>query len=519
MSTQAITNAFKTNLIRNSIDILSDKLLYLFYARPVAFSGAVPDVDDTVLTENEIKNNIMALKKIQGTDFAIGINKVEWTSGTVYSQYDSETDMSGLSFYVITSENKVFKCIDNAGGAASTEEPVEQVDKLDDDYRWKYMFRIPSGFKRKFDYTNYLPIYEDELQINSAIPGTLDRIDITAGGTGYAVSYDGSALSYIPLYLEGDGDEVATGTVNITTSTNVISSISLTSAGSGYRVANSRVVPVKLRQKSAERAYEFSVGTDYPYAYALAQIGPNGSITNIELISGGDGYDNGEAEVVQSSAIAYGILNAGVIESIEIEYEGRNFSYATAVPVIGSGSLAVLSTSLSPYSGHGADPANELKANHLLLNIKVIHDEDNDFTVDNDIRRIGLIRDVQEFDAAGNIISALSDTLSAKETLNLDAPLTVVGDSAIFGGSSGAKALVIDSPASQVRVIRAQGESNKLGFTIGETIHSAGDSAVLESIDKQEYVPYSGTILYINNLNAITRSDDQLESINFALTF
>jgi hypothetical protein len=523
MNTQGITYNLKTSLIKNIIDTLNVSPLYLYYARPTDFiNSVIPDVLDTTIGENEIKSNIMSLKRIRGSDVAPGFKKIEWSSGIIYDQYDSNINMVNKNFYVITNENKVFKCLNNGNGSASTFKPIENSGLLSDGYLWQFMFRIPSGVLRKFAYEEYLPVFEDSLIINSARPGTVDRIDILNSGQNYSVFYDGSALPYIPIFIKGDGIVNDSATVNLNVNSGEISNVNIIDGGSNYRIVSGKtVVPVMIMQKGAEREFVFSGGVNFDYAFGLAKLSVNGVIEDIEIILGGDNYTESEpATVVQSSSIAYANLGtSGGIESIDIEYIGSDFSIADAILVSSTGIGANLKVSLSPKFGHGAEPVFELNANNLLISTNVVLDENTDFTIENDFRQFGFMRDVLEFDAAGNIIAGFSSTLSAKESMSLDSPLDVAEDGIVFGEVSGAKALTVDTINNTVRVIRPHNNSNQIKFQLNEEIKSATGSATIVSVQKPEYVPHSGHILYINNIAAIERSDDQLETINFVLTF
>ena len=519
MSTQSLTHAIKTNLINNVLTALTDNPIYLYYARPIAYqSASIPESVDDIETENTIKSNMMSLKKLYKSDLIPGISKVEWSSGITYDQYESAGSLVALNFYVVD-DNKVFKCINNGGGSPSTVKPNEQADVLSDGYKWKLMFIIPSGLMRKFGTGNYLPVVEDELQMRSAIPGTLDRVDIIAGGSAYNTFYNNSVLSYVPIFMKGDGEENDSATVNIIPTLSEITEVTVVGGGEKYRIVSDRKVPVQIRQAEAERLHNFSEGTPFTYAYGLANISPGGTITNVEIVSGGDNYIEGIAKVVQSSAIAYAKTTAGVISEVEIEYAGIGFSYIDPIIVSTNGSGADIEVSISPYGGHGSDPVNELKASHLMINTRVIYGENDDFTVDNDIRRLGFITNVSEFGTDGSVIDAFSDTLSAMELISTEDDIDISLDESLFGATGGAHATIIDKLGDDIRVIRSPGISNSLDFILGERVYSPLGDSIINSIQKSEYVPYSGDILYINNIDAIERSPNQLESINFILTF
>ena len=70
---------------------------------------------------------MIAMKRIQTADASYATTRYNWTTGTIYTQYtdtNSSLYSASPSFYVLTSDNNVYKCLDNARGAASTVMPT-----------------------------------------------------------------------------------------------------------------------------------------------------------------------------------------------------------------------------------------------------------------------------------------------------------------------------------------------------------------------------------------------------------
>ena len=97
---------------------------------------------DSVLNEFKNFDVLLAAKKITASDVSFVIPRRNWTSGTVYDIYRHDyeefitgststrvTSNSGATtlfdstFYVLTSDRNVYKCLDNNGGGTSTDEP------------------------------------------------------------------------------------------------------------------------------------------------------------------------------------------------------------------------------------------------------------------------------------------------------------------------------------------------------------------------------------------------------------
>lgn len=246
MNTQTLTHAIKTTLIKNVLDTATADPLYMYYSRPTDFENSIiPDVIDSIEGDNEIKSNMMSLKRIQRSDMNPACRKIEWVSGTVYDQYESNADLSDKNFYVVLDNRQVYKCLNNNGGAASTVVPTDNIQTLADGYSWHLMFIIPLGLDRKFSFQDFIPIYEDKLVINSATLGSITRINVNDSGSNYAVSYDDAELSYIPIFVNGDGDTNQTGIVEITEINGEITDVTISDPGSNYRIpSGGKVIPV-----------------------------------------------------------------------------------------------------------------------------------------------------------------------------------------------------------------------------------------------------------------------------------
>ena len=73
---------------------------------------------------HEAYQNMIGMKKIASSDVSHIVPRHTWSTGTVYVAWDSDDSaIYDKSFYIITSEFKVYKCI-SSPGTASTVEPT-----------------------------------------------------------------------------------------------------------------------------------------------------------------------------------------------------------------------------------------------------------------------------------------------------------------------------------------------------------------------------------------------------------
>ena len=524
MPTSSLSTQINYRNAKQFVDAVnsSSKKFYVFVGRPQAWlpnDNVPPDVDNTLSSEYKAWYDITAMKRVNAQDVHLGFRRINWATGVTYTEYSPDVDLSTANFYVFTDENKVYKCISNNNNSPSTVKPTHitaDVQKLTDGYRWKYMFSLSDSLLRKFAVSNYLPIDSNSTVVDNAAKGSIEHLKLISGGTGYVASRSVSTGTAIPIFVNGDGDRVATAKCIIVTSNGAVQSVAeITESGTGYPTPPEESIPVMIRQISTDGAVES--------AFGIAKTNVEGRIVSVEKIIGGTRYVSGPAIIVHSSCKGYAETNSsGVITNVEISngYTGRNFRYAIATVVAVATTQAVVKPIISPFSGHGFSPERELFARYVLINLRIAYAEgQGDFTVQNDFRRIGLIENPYAF---GTTNIATADTLSAQRVLILNnIQGTFSEDNTIYGQTTGAKGLFVDLVnTNQLRYIRDTEIANTIDFAVGESItSSSGAAGTVSQIIEPEVDPYSGDILFINNRVAIDRSTDQIETISLVLEY
>jgi hypothetical protein len=198
----------------------------------------------------DIFKNIFVAKQIYSNDISAVIERIDWTSGTTYDYYRDDVDMfevdgAGLlflKFYVRNRYDQVFKCLWNNNDGPSTQEPFFQPGSYgtnniyvgSDGYKWKYMYTIDVGVKRKFMDSRWIPVPVSSITPNpiqsAAGFGDIEVINVTNSGSGYD-----SANATITVTITGDGTG-ATGTAE--TSNGQITNIIVNNVGANYTYAN-----------------------------------------------------------------------------------------------------------------------------------------------------------------------------------------------------------------------------------------------------------------------------------------
>lgn len=234
MSLFGITPYFRVTSAIAFVESITTSNYYIGLSRIAEWDSPASDVapPDIVLSQqyyHEIKRSCFGIKKIKTNDVCLGIKRYDWTTATVYVQYDDEDIiLNTKQFYVMTSEYKVFKCLFNNNGGQSTVMPTEAVQATGDGYIWKYMFTVNASDRIKFLSNNIIPIRE---VVNSYVTGQIDVIQVTNGGTGY------NPLSPPTVTITGDGTLATVSTITINVGTGAIEKIAIDTKGSNYSYA------------------------------------------------------------------------------------------------------------------------------------------------------------------------------------------------------------------------------------------------------------------------------------------
>lgn len=219
--------------------------LYCFLGKTTDWETALTPPTPTNSDEEffETFNEMIVHKKINSTDIVFAAPRNNWLSGTVYDYFyhynqletgvDGATSLEESNYYVLTDEMNVYKCIDNAGGSASTEKPTgTSVNTFEtvDGYIWKFMFSISPADSNRFLTPLFMPVrYKTEddgsnqyLVQQSAVPGTIEKIKIISGGDSYSTP---------TITINGDGTG-ATATATVVDG--VITEVTITDPGQDY---------------------------------------------------------------------------------------------------------------------------------------------------------------------------------------------------------------------------------------------------------------------------------------------
>jgi len=514
-------NNYYTFLAHPEPDNISDGIGY----GDATWPTKTPDPIDSFDEENRYHDSMLFLKKVTSSDVRRVIPRINWQSGTVYEMYrnnysaynrTSQSATSGLygsSYYVVTSEFKVYLCINNGSSPendgegrtskvepthTSTTVPPKDESADSDNYQWKYLYTIAPSDIVKFVTDDYIPLPENWGDISTkavkdaSVNGKLETIVIKNAGTATINSGNGD-IEGIPIIGDGSGGKAT------------------------LKVAGGVVDSIKLSDTNSK---------DYTYAV-------------VDLYAGFESGTNKVTSVGENE-------NQPVFEVI-----------------------------IPPKGGHGADVYRELGGYRVMIYSKFDNNvnDKGDYIIGNTFSRVGIIKD--PLDTAGTSVlnkrtatslGALklrvpdnSSTLLSNVVYKPNARITQFSDDAAAGiGTAVGYVASWDSTTGVLKYYQPVGFSTQslygkelknfvgvstaitgathieVGGTVDDLVVDTsfnGESVVIgqreESLSQTfingvaspEIKKFSGEIIYIDNRAVVTRTASQKEEVKIVIEF
>jgi hypothetical protein len=455
--------------------------------------------------ESEIKETIISMKKVTGSDVRRMVRKKTWESGTTYEMYRHDYTIYNLSpitnssslydanYYVINEDLRVYICLqngtdpENSKGKPSVDQPnfvdlePRPAGTSGDGYIWKYLYTIKPSEIVKFDSIEFIPVPEDWGKVgesisikNNAISGKVQILTISNRGSEYFPT--SGTFTNIPILGDGTGGK------------------------------------------------------------ATIVVDSFGKVSDAYITDGGTGYTKGVIE-----------FDPKLMPDMDFENKGT---------------IAKIDVVIPPKGGHGYDIYRELGAYRVLVYSRYNTDETNpDTIIGNDFARIGIIKnptkitsDVEPLDIAEvSALKALKLTGAATTltTYAVDSTITQtvstgttaigfvaswnnitgvlkyyqpVGLATVGVGykinnfSSTGSSLVINGAAFGSTPLSIDTAFTGISTVINNRTYQLGSNFVA-GIASAEYNKKSGEIIYIDNRPPIPRSASQKEDIKIVLEF
>jgi len=471
-----------------------------------------PDtISDTNYDEKSVWDNMYAAKKITGSEVELVIPKVTWTANSKYREYDdtitqdelliANTQQNLKGLYALNSENNVYKCLSNNSSANSVSEPTGQnlsangVINTADGYIWKYMYNIKPT--NRFLSNTWIPAptstsaLDYDVSDTTVVDGELVHILVTNAGSGYVESN-------VSVSAFTSGCTI----LQLSNTTNVAANMTVTGTGipSLTRISNVDTPNSKITISNSTSANGGGTGNTLSL------------ITRVYI--DGDG----------SQATADATLANGTISKILLTTPGIDYSYAN-ISIYGTGTGANARAILPPKWGHGYNPARELGATNVMISMRVGEVDSSEsgvISTNTSIRQYGLLRNPHKYGSntaantatANSVISQTTDvTLITGDQYTLD-ELVYQGPSVNTASFFG---YVNDQTSTEVKLTKVKGTPTN-GVPLKGTITNPTGRIVVTTANP-EFEPYTGGILFVENIQKIDRTDGQAENLKFVIKF
>lgn len=374
---------------------------YYFLGKTLEFQGGDVEIPLSNLAyEAQTRNDMIAIKAINAGDVSFVIPRIEWTSGTVYDMYDDQKDEEVTNFYAMDADTfNVYKCLDNNYGSPSTSKPTNtdvEPFTTPDGYKWKFMYNVPLASRNKFLTDAYIPV-SNSLRNRFFSNGGIETVSIENAGTGYT-------QTTTTIVVDGDGEgAILTPVIQGGKLVDVV----IENPGIGYTFANIEVESTRTTAVNAQVTTNLSRG-DINSPQALSEtLATPGTIDTILVTAGGSGYTTAPTVTISgdgTGCVASAVVVGGVVTKIEVTNPGTGYTFAS-VTLSGNATARAI---ISPPGGHGKNAVTELRARTLMFYGNLSNEKLAGFTVDNDYRQFGIIRNPKTREASSRIVDTSS---------------------------------------------------------------------------------------------------------------
>ena len=500
--TAIITEKFRLHNAEQFYESFSEAAPHVYYmligkATPftAATSGGTdalpPTPADDVSSEFYVWDQTIAGKKITSSDVTYAVPRRDWANSTTYDMYEDNVSSSNLTasgqasvyqstFFFRTSDNRVYKVMDNNGGTAySGSEPTSESTSpfAQGGYILKYMYTITAAEQTKFLTTDFMPVSTDSAVSAAATDGKIESLIVT-GGSGYT---DGTYY----VAVNGDGSSAGTSSgaiVSFVVSSNAIADFGLTSGtdtivyagGTGYTYGTVTLTDATV---FTDATLETAASSGY------IDNGSGGAIQVMVGPKSGHGY-NAVTELGGHYILMNTLFIGAERDDLLTANDFRNIGIVTSPTTYGTSTVASDSTIRQTYAAKLTSVSGTFTADEKITQAST-----------------AAIGKVVEWDSTNSILYFQQERFTDYGTSSVGAYVAFSGANAITGASSSAVGTP-DSTADSAVTLSG-------GFTI----------TFSDGYCNPELQPDSGNIIYNENRSPISRATDQTEDIKIVVEF
>ena len=399
---EVLTTKLKNDTLRLFYDDIANNEFYFAVSSIALTELTTVDAVNSQYSKNEFLENIVFGKQVLTSDIKYMVKYYPWQKDSVYTQYDDKVNLDGTNFYAVVEPNnndsgdyRVYKCLNNNNGAASTTPPNynaetnEQLYLMPDGYLWKFMYYLTEQEFEAYNAVGYIPL-----------PGTFDVNPANTAITGSPVS-----SIFVENFIDNNGythiDSASVFGPAQNDGTVVITADGLSEISNFYSG-----MTLYVTISSTQESHAYIIDT-----YTFEQGTGHGRF-KVEGDPLGDGVVNGSgAKILPTVEIAgdgtgcsaIPKLDDGTIKTIEVINTGSNYNNIVATikdPLFNfnpddTNSIdvrAVLRPILAPKGGHAYNLIDELQCRHVLLYGYITETDNNAIGKSNSYSVVGLVK-------------------------------------------------------------------------------------------------------------------------------
>ena len=419
---------------------------------------------DSVSQEFHVFDDLLAAKKVASTDVSVVIPRRNWTSGTVYDYYRHDyghyitgsttsvvtadsgaTALYDTTFYVMTDDFNIYKCLDNNDGGTSTTKPTgtsTSILSTADSYKWKYMYSLSAAQQANFLSTDFMAVATNSTVSSAAVDGAVNLVKIKTAGSG------GTDGTHTGVAIRGDG---SSGVASVTVSGGAVTAVTVTTPGTGYTFAYIRNADIVSAGATSLSGAELDV---------------------IIEPKGGHG-----ANAIEELGGFFVMMNT----NFEADETSNSGDFTTA------NDFRRVCLLRDPNSGGSAASATTIRGTKAIL----VTSPSGTFTVDEEVNQAttGAVGKVVEWDSSNNILYYIQTRFN-DEGIDANGNLTAFsGTNTITGQSSSVTATPSSSSTTVDSIVFTSGyNSGEIDEDTGDVLYIENRSPITRAADQTENV-------------------------------
>lgn len=316
-------------------------------------------------------------------------------------------------------------------------------------------------------------------------------------------------------------------------STGQIISVYIKDGGIGYTTASVEVKRNKINPASGKVTAAVSVdvnpGSTNTQQSLVERTAINGSIDNIQLISGGSDYTavtvtiNGDGTGtagLNTKATATATIVNGEITKINIIDRGKDYTNATVTitPNAGTGgSGATARAIIGPPGGHGKSAIDELFGRTVLMYTRLPVTPVKGLTLSSDYRQVCILKNPKTFNSP-YFYNGFSGSTCYKVTLATTPAVSMIGtivdvyDTGSVSTATRSATFTVIAQSGNVVVLQAIDNDDEImisNYYMRNRITGSGAYYLISFVERPDVDRFSGELLFVDNKTPFRPTSEQ----------